>query len=1265
MAIYTAIAIQLASTMSVEAVGNSLERQCVFVASDIERFVAQRTFTTRLLSQADLLEVDNVEAIHRYLVEVNEADPVFSDLYVLDLEGTSITSSRIKDDAYENAVREIASGNFDLINKCASAKQGDVFFSELVSLPAGNGLLLATPITDDSNEIVIRVLIAEIQIEQVQEIVAIFSDEVLGNKFVYIVNKSGNVVTTGDQSGVPLLPFSDFVANPTLLDRLSGSGGIGTLFYDDSHGDKVVAGFADIAKFGGWASLDWSIIAVAPVDVILAPTRRMRNWLLAVGVVVTLVALGIALFLSQSVTRSMSELGIAAEKMQRGIYDTQLPISGIHEIRQIALAFNSMASAIASRKRKLAEANAHLSDLYENAPDMLYSVDAKSACITSCNQAFADTFNCTKDELLGRSVFELYHPNSRDMAQRTFSTFLETGAVHNAELQLNLPNGSVMDVLLNVSAIRDQQGNVSQSRSSLRDISRLKQLERSLVASEQRLRTILETEPECVKLTNQAVELLEINAAGLAMIEAETTGEVIGKSMLPLLDSDYRADFIELTERVFGGESVMLELEFTTLKGNRRWVETHASPLRDTDGAVTAMLSVTRDITDRKNAAIEVQMQRDRAQQYLDVAGVVIGVLDTEGEIISINRKGCELLGYTEAELVGKNWFDTCLPDDGVSELLAVFSQIMRGDISEIEYYENLIQTKDGEHRLCAFNNTILREGGDEITGVLFSALDITERKHAEESLLRANASMDKAQSQARLGSWEMNVLTQQVSWSAELYRIFNQDPQLGPMDVRDFTELVHPDDRPLFTQTYSEVLGTGKPTTLHFRRHPQLGPACNLYCRIEQLAYGPDGSPLTLSGTTQDITELKQAEDAVRESERRIRLILDNLVAMVGLFDLDGRLVEVNQLPLDMAGLTREDVLDLHMADSYWYNYSADEQATIRDYLRRAAEGEVVECEVHPRLSDGTLLVVFARFGPIYDSDGNIVQVVGSAYDITDRKRAETMLRSSEERLRMAMTAAEMGFWDWNLSSNLVIWSEGSERLWGMEPNSFTGTLAEIQSCIHPDELPRLGVDTQIARDNRQTCIHDFRVIWPDGSTHWIESLGRFEYDDAGQPTRMLGVFRDVSDQKAAQIALKESFDRLQRILDGVFIFVGLLDVNGVLVEANRAPLEAAGIEKSDVIGCVTADTYWVSHSVETQREFCEGVARAAAGETVRQDITLRVADGELIVADWMLSPLFDASGRVVEIVSCAVDVTDRIRAKLELRSCSEITSGFHAGRT
>ena len=142
-----------------------------------------------------------------------------------------------------------------------------------------------------------------------------------------------------------------------------------------------------------------------------------------------------------------------------------------------------------------------------------------------------------------------------------------------------------------------------------------------------------------------------------------------------------------------------------------------------------------KEIEERRQVEEALQTSEETARRYLDIAGVTVVALDHEGNITLINQRGLEILGYQREELLGKNWFKTCLPERMSDEVLDVYHQLIRGEVEPVEYFENPVLTKDGEERIIAWHNSVLRNPDGEIVGVLSSGEDITDRLRVEERI--------------------------------------------------------------------------------------------------------------------------------------------------------------------------------------------------------------------------------------------------------------------------------------------------------------------------------------------------------------------------------------------------------------------------------------------------------------------------------------------------------------------------------------------------
>ncbi|MDA3834210.1 MAG: response regulator [Spirochaetales bacterium] len=154
-----------------------------------------------------------------------------------------------------------------------------------------------------------------------------------------------------------------------------------------------------------------------------------------------------------------------------------------------------------------------------------------------------------------------------------------------------------------------------------------------------------------------------------------------------------------------------------------------------------------------KERTNQLKLSRDRAQNYLDIAGVMLIALNREGEIIMVNQKGAEILGITEDEALGRDWFDHFIPQNMAEEIKHVFNQLLHGETPLVEYYENPIRTTSGEERLIAFHNSLLKNSQGEITGVLWSGEDVTDQRLMQEEALKLSEQLRQSHKMEAIGT--------------------------------------------------------------------------------------------------------------------------------------------------------------------------------------------------------------------------------------------------------------------------------------------------------------------------------------------------------------------------------------------------------------------------------------------------------------------------------------------------------------------------------
>lgn len=215
--------------------------------------------------------------------------------------------------------------------------------------------------------------------------------------------------------------------------------------------------------------------------------------------------------------------------------------------------------------------------------------------------------------------------------------------------------------------------------------------------------------------------------------------EVLNKECCHILKSDLCQEICPLKETLESGKTFFgYEIMITSKTGKRVPVNIATSPLRSNNNEIIGAVENFRDLTKHKGLWAKLREERNKAQQYLNIAGVIIVAINDEGIVSLINRKGCDVLGYKEEEIRGKNWCDLCVPERMRKERKDTFKKVMAGEKKEVEDYENSILTKSGEERIIAWHNTTLTDEKGRIIGTLSSGEDITLRKQTEEELIRS-----------------------------------------------------------------------------------------------------------------------------------------------------------------------------------------------------------------------------------------------------------------------------------------------------------------------------------------------------------------------------------------------------------------------------------------------------------------------------------------------------------------------------------------------
>ncbi len=331
--------------------------------------------------------------------------------------------------------------------------------------------------------------------------------------------------------------------------------------------------------------------------------------------------------------------------------------------------------------------------------------------------------------------FQMVHPDDQPVLKSAIDTTLREKKPFSLAYRLVLQDGTTRIIDAEAEIIPDDSGEPVILSGTAQDITERRCQEDALQASEKMLQTIFDAEPECVKLLDANANLIMMNRAGLDMLQVDSLVYVRGQCVCPMVTSEYRDAFMDLTKRVFQGESGTLEFEMVGRKGRRLWLETHAVPLRDEKDKIIALLGVTRDITARK----EAEQERERLAQAVSIVTEGIAVTDEQDRFIYVNEAHARYYGYAPHELLGKTW-RYVTPGEFVPLIEGALATTLHSRENGVWSGESPGLRRDGTKIATEITATARWSETGEYLGHICVVRDVTERRRAEEELREKEA---------------------------------------------------------------------------------------------------------------------------------------------------------------------------------------------------------------------------------------------------------------------------------------------------------------------------------------------------------------------------------------------------------------------------------------------------------------------------------------------------------------------------------------------
>lgn len=751
--------------------------------------------------------------------------------------------------------------------------------------------------------------------------------------------------------------------------------------------------------------------------------------------------------------------------------------------------------------------------LFEQSNDAVF-IMALDLTFLSVNQKAADMLGYTIPELLEMTLPQLVSPDEAPHSESIVQALLEGNHLPPFESTYRRKDGGELPVEVNTQLVRDDQGNPRYIQGIVRDISERKRMEHALRERETLYRTLVKNLPSVVVLMFDK-DMRYILAEGAAITRYGYSKETFeGKTIWEAISQERQELYLPYYEAALAGR----ESQFETEREGFIY-EVHILPVRDDDGNIIGGLNISQDITERKQVEAEKRQQETLYRALVkNLPNMAVIMFDKEYRYLLVEGGILSRHENLKESYEGSTLWDTFSPERA-EFFLPIYQSALAGEPVDHAF------EMDGYFYIAHF--VPVRDENDTIIAAMSITEDITESKRAGDALRRSEERF-----RALVQNLHVGVLLQGPN--GEVF-LFNQ----AALDLLGVTEdqlfdrapvdpgwnIIHEDgsDFPRSVQPVPQAIATGKPVrdVVMGVYHPETQDRVWLLINAEP-ALGTDGAVKEVICTFRDISARKQAEDALRESERRYHKLFEGIDDTLFVHDMEANLLDVNEAACRNLGYSREELLGMKTTQIDAPEYAAG----FYERLERQKSGDNLSNNYGAHISkDGRRIEIHVNSKAIlYHGQPAILSVIR---DITELKKAEAAIQFQAALVDHITDA----IYSTDLNETILTWNHAAEQLYGWRADEAMGQFSGKMVGSHMTLEQRTAAIKQIREDGfwEGEIVHTSRsgrIIQV-----WISTTLLTDRD--GNPAGLIAVSRDITERKQAQEALRQSEEKYRQLFN------------------------------------------------------------------------------------------------------------------------------------
>ncbi len=750
-------------------------------------------------------------------------------------------------------------------------------------------------------------------------------------------------------------------------------------------------------------------------------------------------------------------------------------------------------------------------------PDVMYLYDLVDEHMIYSNKQFADVLGYKLESITQPTYESLLHPDDISTMPSNRAKYPSLGdkEILTTEMRLKHANGTWHWFLNRMTIFkRDEEGQPRQLLGVAQDITQQKIATQALARSEALHRTLAQNLPDTSvilfdkDLRFRLVEgpLLELQGFVKEDMEGQLFYDVAQPEAIERLEPYYLA--------TLQGISQLLEFQGP----DQRHYVSHFIPIRDANHDILLGMVVARDVTKAKLAEEAIRQSEERYRTIVEHQTEMMIRYRPNGTVIFANQPYCDYYGISLDELAGSNFLDLIPNNQDRQQVEQVIGQIMSTKMYSMA--ERQVITSDGDVQWLLWYDQPILDNQGEVIEILAVGRDITERKLAEVAL---------RQSEERYRIVVDNQMEMVVRYRPDGTVIFANQPYCDHLHVsfeelggRSFLDFVH--DRKKVSQTIQTVLDTKQSTTAESLYITPEGET-RWHAWYDRPILDEHGKVIEILGVGRDVTERKNIEEALRRSEERYRIVIENQNELVIRHQLDFTVLFVNPAYCNEFNIPSEDVVGQNLLN-FIHEESLSEVLEINATVLQSKQPFV---HTHQLINGKNEFRWYEWHDqPILNEQGEVIEILTIGRDVTERVVAEQALRQSEKRYRTVVEKQAEFVSRYTPDLKLTFINQAYAKYFNVKRKKIVGK--SFLKLIPEEEREAVQQRFDKVIQSKTSMTHEHQVVRADGEVRWNEWHNQPILNEQGEVVEILGIGRDVTDRKMAQEALQEAYNEMEQ---------------------------------------------------------------------------------------------------------------------------------------